>query len=257
MKKLGMCVTFIGMVFAYEMNPEIYRGTWSVVSESEDSKTVAVRGDTVIGLDQFNLAEGQSLIINHEDEGVVRFIIKKEETVINGQITSNCRLQLATTGFLLMDANANLVGKGIQLETGRGLSFAGDIQANEIEMSSKGLVLFTGSARGSTKLISNASVTIDGHIQSTAGKIAIKGKQLQIMGESKLDVSGDLGGTIHIDVDQFLHEDDAEILAIGPSGVIEIITLDDPELFGRIATCEAQGERGQVILRKRGEGGED
>ena len=250
MKKMALCLALTVMVFAYEMNAEIYRGTWTVTEESEHSKSVTAGGDTVIGLNQFNLEEGQSLIINHEDAGNVRFIVKKEETIIDGSIETNCNFEFATTGFLSLDVEANLVGRQIKLETGRGLSFAGDIKADEIEMRSKGLVLFTGSAEGNTKLISDRSVTVDGEMQAVDGTISIQGSELQIMGISKLDVSGKVGGHININVDQLLHEDDAQILAtgIGRAGRIEITTKDTPELFGHLSVESTEGEGGVIQI---------
>ena len=158
MKRVAICLAVIGSCFAYEMNPQLYQGMWVVMQETKDTKTVRVSGDTVVGLDTLQLDEGHQLTIEQVDGGSIHFIIDDEETIINGNIQTNCPLEIATKGVLLLDGHICVPGGEIC------------IKAKQLQITERGKVETTASKGGTISIEADQLLHKDGAIMASAGE---------------------------------------------------------------------------------------
>ena len=63
MRKICFCLGAIGSLFAYQIQPVVEKGSWEVKQSSEDELVVEVSDGTRITCQEFDLAEGESLVI--------------------------------------------------------------------------------------------------------------------------------------------------------------------------------------------------
>lgn len=194
MKKAIACLGLLRICFGYEMDLQICQGTWTIVDETADSKTVLISGDTTVEIDHLQLEAGQNLTIIQEDEGRIFFVMHQDAISINGSIHANCPIEFQTEGDLTFGKTALIKAPDRKIT----------IHAQQLQVMDESQIDTSGNDGGkivihADEIIQQSQALISSAGCSTAGSIFFITKNApQLFGVVSVESQAGQGGTVTI-----------------------------------------------------------